>query len=183
MRGETRVIRAGCGGSPIVRPQVGGGLELIYFDLLWLSAGEERTLDLLGFEIHLVPFSGRMDVEIGAHRFDNVGGRASVWDGQADSVYAGSRQPIHIRALTDLEFAVAGGATDQRFQPFPVPPERVRCVEVGSSETKSRRRICHPARPERDGPGRQSAGQRAICRRGLLVRLSAAQARHGPVRG
>lgn len=143
MGGETRVIRAGCGGSPIVRPQDGEGLELIYFDLLRLSAGEERALDLPGFEIHLVPFSGRMDVEIGSHRFDNVGGRASVWDGQADSVYAGSGQPIRIRARTDLEFAVAGGATDQRFEPFPVPPEDVHCVEVGSSETKSRRRICH----------------------------------------
>lgn len=143
MRGDPRMIRAGRGCSPIVRPREGEGLELVYFDLLRLSAGEERVLDLPGFEIHLVPFSGHMNVEIGAHRFDGVGGRASVWDGHADSVYAGSGQPILIHALTDLELAVAGGATGQRFEPFPVPPEEVRCVEVGSSETKSRRRICH----------------------------------------
>ncbi|MCV0397319.1 MAG: 5-deoxy-glucuronate isomerase [Rhizobiaceae bacterium] len=143
MRHETRVIRAGSGRSPIVRPQQGAGLELVYFDVLVLSAGEERTLDLPGFEVHLVPFSGCMDVEIGAHHFDNVGGRASVWDGHADSIYAGSGQIIRIRALTDLELAVAGGATDGRFEPFHVPPEEVHCVEVGSSETKSRRRICH----------------------------------------
>lgn len=140
MRAGARVIRAGSG-SPIVRPQ--SGEDLVYFDLLRLPSGEERTLDLPGFEIHLVPMSGRMNVEIGGHGFDNVGGRDSVWDGNADSVYAGAGTPIRVRALTDLELALAGGVTDCEFEPFRVSPDDVVCVDVGSSETKSSRRICH----------------------------------------
>ena len=141
MRAADRVIRADRSGSPIVRPQ--GGEDLIYFDLLRLSSGDEHILDLPGFEIHLVPMSGKMNVEIGGHNFDNVGDRDSVWDGNADSVYAGSTAAIRVRAITDIELAVAGGVTDGEFEPFRVSPDEVHCVEVGSSETKSRRRICH----------------------------------------
>ena len=143
MHDKAQVIRAGSGGSPIVRPHGGVGLDLIYFDLLRLSPGDEHTIDLPGYEIHLVPFSGSMTVEIGGDRFENVGGRSSVWDRKADSVYAGSGQAIRLRALSDLELAVSGGATDRQFKPFRVPPEEVHCVEVGSTKTKSHRCIYH----------------------------------------
>ncbi|HWB46945.1 MAG TPA: 5-deoxy-glucuronate isomerase [Hyphomicrobiaceae bacterium] len=144
MNRESRVIRAGCSASPLVQPGNGGGLELIYFDVLRLARGEERVVDLPGFEVHLVPFTGTMDVEIDGTSFPGVGHRASIWDGHADSLYAGAGHPITLRAATDnLEVAVAGGVTDQRFEPFRVRPDQVRCVEVGSTETKSRRRICH----------------------------------------
>ena len=143
MSTQTRVIRANGRNSPIVQPRSSEGLELIYFDVLRLSRGEERTLDVPGVEVHLVPLSGRMDVQIDSQSFTNVGGRDSVWDGKADSVYAGSGAPIRVRARTDLELAVAGGVTDGQFEPFRVPPEEVHYVEVGSPETKSRRRICH----------------------------------------
>ncbi|HWA18283.1 MAG TPA: 5-deoxy-glucuronate isomerase [Devosia sp.] len=137
------MVRAGSTSSPIVGPGSGTELALVYFDVLRLKSGEEAEVSIPGFELHLVPFSGSMDVLVGELKFEGVGGRQSVWEGVADSLYAGSGHQIVLKATTDLEVAIAGGRTDASFAPFRVTPEDVHCVVVGSSESKSRRRLCH----------------------------------------
>lgn len=59
-----------------------------------------------------------------------VGGPAGVWDGKADSLYAGPSADI----------AIAGGLWDLPMAPFRIRPDEVHIVEVGSNETKSRPR-------------------------------------------
>ena len=146
------VIRAAERPSPVVAPGDGGPLRLTYLDLRTLAAGEEWRLDLAGLEAQVVPLSGRIDVEVGDERFEGVGGRSSVWDGPADSVYAGAGRPIVVTARGPAEVAVAGGRVEGAHAPFRVRPEEVAVVEVGSSETHSRRRICHLL--GRNGEGR-----------------------------
>ncbi|UXN66937.1 5-deoxy-glucuronate isomerase (plasmid) [Phyllobacterium sp. A18/5-2] len=48
-----------------------------------------------------------------------------------------------ITALGDCEIAIAGGRWREPMAPFRVVPEDVDMVDVGSNETKSRRRIFH----------------------------------------
>jgi 5-deoxy-glucuronate isomerase len=91
-----------------------------------------------------VVLSGRADIAACATEFKNVGRRADVWDGPADSVYCGTCPRVTLRGQRDgTEIAVAGGLCEQPFAPFRISPEEVETVEVGSRETHSRRRIVH----------------------------------------
>ena len=128
---------------PLVEPGR-GPLMLSYFNLLRLQAGESHTFEPSGCETICVVLSGRADIAACAHEFKNVGRRADIWDGPADSVYCGTCPRVTVRATRDhTEVAVAGGLCAQPFAPFRVTPEEVELVEVGSAATHSRRRIFH----------------------------------------
>ena len=129
--------------APIVEPGR-GDLMLTYFNLLRLRAGQAATLDVPSCELLCVVLSGRADIAACATEFKNVGRRADIWDGPADSVYCGTCPRVTVRALRDgTEVAVAGGVCEQPFAPFRILPEENEAVEVGSRETHSRRRIVH----------------------------------------
>jgi 5-deoxy-glucuronate isomerase len=129
--------------APLVEPG-NGALAFSYFNLLRLRAGQAATLDVPGCELLCVVLAGRADVAAGAQEFKNVGWRAEIWDGPADSVYCGTCPRVTVRAVRDgTEVAVAGGVCATPFAPFRIAPEEVQMVEVGSKETHSRRRIFH----------------------------------------
>ncbi len=129
--------------QPLVEPRR-GPLTLCYFNLLRLPAGESLTVEQTECELLAVVLSGRADIAAGAQEFKNVGRRADIWDGPADSVYCGTCPRVTVRALRDdTEVAIAGGLCPQPFAPFRVTPEDVEMVEVGSPDTHSRRRIFH----------------------------------------
>jgi len=108
--------------SPIVEPGR-GDLMLTYFTLLRLAAGEAKTLDVPSCELLCVVLSGRADIAACAQEFKNIGRRADIWDGPADSVYCGTCPRVTVRALRDgTEVAVAGGVCEQPFTPFRIPP-------------------------------------------------------------
>ena len=142
----SNIIRAGSAASPVAKT------DLIYFDLLTLKAGQSVKVSLKGYETHLVPMSGNARIRVDGETFASVGGRSSVWDGVSSSVYAGTSQDIEITGESDLEIAVAAGRTDGDFAPFLVLTDDVEVVNVGSSETKSRRSIFHLL--GRNGEGR-----------------------------
>jgi 5-deoxy-glucuronate isomerase len=118
-------------------------VERIYFNLVKLAAGETHRYRLPQFETVVVPMSGACDLAAGDQSFSCVGTRASVWTGKADSVYAGPNADVVITARIPCEIAVAGGLWDRPTAPFRIRPEEVDMVDVGSNETKSRRRIFH----------------------------------------
>src|SRR5436190_4324500 len=129
--------------APIVEPGR-GDTTLTYFNLLKLAAGEAVTLDVPRCEMLCVVLSGKADIAACAQEFKNIGRRANIWDGPADSVYCGTCPRLTVRALRDgTEVAIAGGVCEQPFAPFRIPPEEVEVVEVGSTGTHSRRRIVH----------------------------------------
>ena len=129
--------------APLVEPGRGDA-TMTYFNLVRLRAGEAVTLDVPRCELLCVVLSGRADIAACAQEFKNIGRRADIWDGPADSVYCGTCPRVTIRGHRDgTEVAVAGGVCDQPFTPFRITPEEVEPVEVGSAETHSRRRICH----------------------------------------
>jgi 5-deoxy-glucuronate isomerase len=129
--------------QPIIAP---GQTEtdLCYFNLLHLAEGQSVQLAVPGYETLFAVLSGRVDVAVGGETFRGVGGRADVWSGQADSVYAGTGAEVTVTGRASAsEVAVAGGRCDRAFAPFRVLPDEVDMVEVGSADTHSRRRIFH----------------------------------------
>lgn len=118
-------------------------LELIYFDLLTLSAEGQDTRRLPNHESLYVVLSGQVDMEVDGMLFEAVGGRADIWGGNADSVYAPVGAEVRVTARSAAEIAIAGGLCSARHAPFRVRPDEVDAVEVGSRETHSQRRIVH----------------------------------------
>ena len=128
---------------PIVVPG-SGPLQMIYFNLLRLGAGARYTARLPDVESLYAVQSGHCEISVDGTTFANVGRRADIWSGMADSVYAGAGAEVRIEAQAGgVEIAVAGGTCATKFSPFRVKPEDVEIVEVGSAGTHSRRRICH----------------------------------------
>jgi 5-deoxy-glucuronate isomerase len=121
-----------------------GTLMLTYFNLLRLQAGQAYTLDVPKCELLCVVLSGRADIAAATQEFKNIGRRADIWSGPADSVYCGTCPRVTVRAMRDgTEVAVAGGECEQPFTPFRIPPEEVEMVDVGSPDTHSHRKIFH----------------------------------------
>lgn len=119
-------------------------LDRVYFNCLRLSAGQTFKLRLPRHECVIVMMSGMADILVDGERFSEVGGRADVWSGHADSVYAPLGANIAIAALAEpIEVAIAGGLTQERHSAFRIRPDEVETVEVGSPGTHSRRRILH----------------------------------------
>jgi 5-deoxy-glucuronate isomerase len=119
-------------------------LSLTYFNLLRLGKGQNVNLKVDGFETVHVVLSGNCDIEVNGQKFKNVGQRPDLWSGKADSVYATVGADVLIHSNQDkTEIAVAGGRFGRAFPPFRIPPEEVEMVDVGSNETKTRRRIFH----------------------------------------
>ena len=118
-------------------------VENTYFRLVSLQAGQTDAFLLEGFESLVVVLSGTVDITVAGERFESVGQRADIWSGNADSVYCGREKVVDIAALSEAELAIAGCRSTADFPAFRIPPDAVDCVDVGSNETKSRRRIFH----------------------------------------
>ena len=115
-----------------------------YFIIIKIDKSESYTYHLPDMESVIVVLKGNCDVMVDQTKYDKVGRRKDIWSGNADSVYAGTGGEVKIRANADnTELAIAGGTCHEKFNSFRVLPEEVEMVEVGSNETKSRRRIYH----------------------------------------
>lgn len=115
-----------------------------YFNVLKLPADAETVISLDRYEMLFVVLSGTCDIAVDNELFRAVGRRKDIWSGNADSVYAGTVGQVRIKAIKkDAELAIAGCICNKSFSPFRITPEKVDMVDVGSNETKSRRRIFH----------------------------------------
>jgi 5-deoxy-glucuronate isomerase len=129
--------------SPIV-DQDNQYIRDVYFNLIRLDKGQSVSFSLPLLETVWVVLSGTIDMTVDDQKFDRVGMRKDIWSGPADSVYAPPGSRMTATALADgTEIAVAGGRCQVQYQAFRVFPAEIDTVEVGSSATKSHRRIDH----------------------------------------
>jgi 5-deoxy-glucuronate isomerase len=118
-------------------------LDLCYFNIVRLRAGEQFQLTLDRYESTWVLLSGTAHFDVNGHVFDGIGKRQSVWHGKAEAVYAPLGSTVKVEAQTDAEIAIGGGVCQEKFEPFAIRQGDVQLVDVGSSDTKSHRRIFH----------------------------------------
>lgn len=115
-----------------------------YFRIARLNLGERLEDRQIDFELLVVVLSGTVDITVGDQLFNEVGSRRTIWDGNADSVYAGTRAGVSVTARSDsAEIAIAGGYCPKPFAPFRIMPQDVESVLVGSVETHTQRTIRH----------------------------------------
>jgi len=138
-----KLIRAHDNANRPILPGGGDFLPRVYFNLLKVEAGGDAAITVAGLETVFVVQSGVVDISVGGETFTDVGGRADIWSGIADSVYATAGAAVTVRAKSDAEVAVAGGACDASYPAFRIRPDEVEMVDVGSAETHTHRRIFH----------------------------------------
>jgi len=129
------------------RPIVAEGdavTPLVYFNRVWLDPGESHAYRLAGHESCVVPVDGTCTVKVDGHTFEGIGTRTRLWEGKPNAVYVPVNAECTITAGgTRMEVFIAGGAFDQRLEPFAVRDDDVQLVQYGSDETKTHRKIKH----------------------------------------
>jgi 5-deoxy-glucuronate isomerase len=134
-------IAASGAASPVIAGEF--PVDHTFFDRLQMGVGASLTRSVADFETVWVLASGTADITVDGLAFQQVGGRASVWDGKAEAVYAGPGAQVEVFSALGCEILVGGGRWETPMAPFRISPSEVEMVDVGSNETKSRRRIFH----------------------------------------
>lgn len=122
--------REAWGYTPVVTPET-GGLRFIELGILRLRPGEGYHVESGSRETALIVLSGRCAVEAGGSRFDGVGERVSVFEGNAHGVYSPAGVPLRVEAVTPLEAALAFAPGEGGGHPVHVRPEENYARTVG----------------------------------------------------
>jgi len=113
------------GYTPIVQGPT-EGIKLLRFGILRLRPGERHTFEALpDRETGIVILSGNADVVANGLRWENLGQRASVFEGRAAAVYLPPRVGYSIEANSELEAAVVTAPAEKGAQPTVIRPEDV----------------------------------------------------------
>jgi 5-deoxy-glucuronate isomerase len=115
-------------------------LPRIYFNILRLNPGQSIGQQVQGYETIYTVLSGDCEIVAGGRSFAKMR-RRDIWTDRADSVYIPSGMAVEIKCGRQTEIAVTGGRCDQIFEPFRVGPDEVSMIEVGTSATKTYRKI------------------------------------------
>ena len=125
-------------------------VPLCYFNIVKLKRGETFKSFVPGYETCLVPAHGTIDVQVcdgyreNAQKFEGVGQRSSVFEGEPSAVYVPLDHRAHIACISDTaEVFVAGAKAENVYRPFVVRPGDVDPVQYGSDDTKTHRKIKH----------------------------------------
>lgn len=120
-------------------------VPLNYFNIVKLKHGEAFEYQVRGYETGIVPATGTVYVDIEGVRFDGIGKRGvDVWDGEPEGVYCPSGAKAHLVCQSErAEVFVAGARFEGVLDPFAVREADIDCVQYGSDETKTHRKIKH----------------------------------------
>ena len=94
-------------------------VPLCYFNIIKLSAGEEFSYQLSGYETCIVPATGTIDVEVEGQTFKDVGKRSHIWESDPEGVYI----PVNIKVRLichhgKAEVFVSGGKHNETYEAF-----------------------------------------------------------------
>ena len=120
-------------------------VPLNYFNIVKLARDQAFDYQAPGYETCIVPATGTVDVEIEGEPFKAIGQRgADVWDGEPEGVYAPCGAQVRIVCVSAAtEVVIAGAKFDQTLTPFAVRAADIDCIQYGSDETKTHRKIKH----------------------------------------
>jgi len=89
----------------------GKDTDLIRLDLAEVEAGDNFQFDAEN-EVLVVVLSGVVDVEIDGSSLGSAGGRASVFEGPGDAIYAPPGSSLRLTATAKAELAIASAPLD-----------------------------------------------------------------------
>lgn len=108
-----------------------GEMQYIEFGVFKGGAGDAFQIDTAEYEAVLVVLSGRCHLQVNGQVYPNVGGRRSVFDGNAWSLYAPNHTPIEIQVVDEAEVAISKTRVPAESPTRLIPPEEVVIRDVG----------------------------------------------------
>lgn len=120
----TLIVKADPNATEVVRvTPLSAGWRYVGFSAYRLDAGSSLALDFPGREICVVVLSGRIDIETCGRRWQDVGQRTSVFDGEAPyAVYAPEGGEGRLVARTAAEIGVAHAPGGGKLPPRLIEP-------------------------------------------------------------
>jgi 5-deoxy-glucuronate isomerase len=113
------------GYTQLVTPQT-HPINDLNFGMLRLEGGQSYQTTSADYEIGLVLLAGRCSIRVDAQNFENLGGRASVFDGKATGIYVPCQSSFMVQAESEgVEIAACLCPTQERY-----PAQVVRPVDV-----------------------------------------------------
>ncbi len=109
-------------------------LEYLAFGKLVLEAGDSYKAETDGHEHALVILSGQVDITAEEHSWEKLGGRQSVFDGKATTVYVPCQSFYEVQATTDVQIAVCKVKAEEKYDAFAVFPDEVVLHERGEKQ-------------------------------------------------
>lgn len=107
--------------------------ERLEFGMIELNVGDSVTIATQDKEFAFVFLFGHADVKVGEFDWKNVGGRASVFDGPAHSVYVPRNQTVTFTGCDHVRIGVIDTPTDKDSQAQWLTPDHVKVMELGKA--------------------------------------------------
>lgn len=102
------------------------GWKYVGFEVRRLAAGRTVAWTSIGKETCIVVLTGNADVEVGQHRFADLGGRKSVFeDAPPGAVYAPAGSSIRVHAATGVEIALCSAPSAAAGETRAIPGGRM----------------------------------------------------------
>lgn len=106
-------------------------LKMLDFGMVELMRGDSVTIETGEKEFAFIILGGHADFAFDSTEWKNVGGRRSVFEGKATSVYMPRRKTLTITGCEHVKIAVCSTKVDEDSEPEIVGPDRVRTVVLG----------------------------------------------------
>lgn len=106
-------------------------LKMLDFGMVELMKGDSVTIETSEKEFAFIILGGHADFAFDGTEWKNVGGRRSVFEGKATSVYMPRRKTLTITGCEHVKIAVCSTKIDEDTEPEIVGPDRVRSVTLG----------------------------------------------------
>lgn len=100
-------------------------LNYLAFGKLTLKAGHEYVSRTNGYEVALVILSGKATISSENQSWEHLGGRQTVFENRATTVYVPCQSEYSIQAETDIQVGVCKVKAEEKFKPFVVWPDDV----------------------------------------------------------
>ncbi len=115
------------------------GWHHVGFELYDLQTGQNLVLQQTGRELCLVVLSGTVSVKVGEQLWNNVGGRASVFDDQAPgAIYVPGGISAEVSADSSVELAVCSAPGEGKSGPARIIDSSKMSQEVRGKDTNTR---------------------------------------------
>ena len=106
-------------------------LKMLEFGIIELCKGDKVCINTEDREVAFIILGGHADFCFDDTEWKDVGGRRSVFEGKATSVYMPRNKTVTITGCEHVKIAVCGTKSDVDTEPEIVGSERVRAVKLG----------------------------------------------------
>ena len=106
-------------------------LKMLEFGMIELSYGDEITYETQDKETAFILLGGQCDFAFDDIVWKNVGGRRSVFEGKAHSVYMPRNKKVHISSNQNVKIAVCATKIEEDTKPQLITPEMVKSSVLG----------------------------------------------------